>query len=362
MKLYQTIDGTLIGFYRERGGEVQALMYRDVYETRMVIKDVEQWVWFESTFVSKSLFLPGHYVDTMFERDGYYERRAVRIPARQVRRLVEVNGYYETRLVQEPGGYEQKMVWFDEYSVTRYREVPAHWETGSEYVPAHYETQNIWVPGYYVTRYYWREAHPARGLEAAWIPYDHWIEAGYKDQRVWVEGDYQDVPVWVLADTEEYQEIFPAGEKLTRVWVEGEWSLKVFWVDATWEYKTVTIPETWGSETIWIEPISEMRKVWIPDKYVDVSTGERGHYGWKTVQVRVVEEVWIGYEPVYEYVDESKVRLFEVLELLEGAAPGPDYEDVITLRNMANGEELKTTATYLGLATKIADNEFVVPP
>ncbi|KKL85800.1 hypothetical protein LCGC14_1951080, partial [marine sediment metagenome] len=38
MKLYQTIDGTLIGFYRERGGVVQASMYRDVYETVMVEK------------------------------------------------------------------------------------------------------------------------------------------------------------------------------------------------------------------------------------------------------------------------------------------------------------------------------------
>ncbi len=185
MKLYQTIDGTLIGFYKEKGGAVQALLYRDIYESQMVTK-------------------------------------------------------YREEILTIPGKYER---------------------------------QYISVPGYFVTRYYWREAHPARGLEAAWIPYQNWIEAGYKWQRVW------------------------------------------------------------------IEPVTE------------------------TVQVpyQVLEDVWVGREPVYEYVDPMFVQAFEVLELFESAGPGPEFEDVITIRITESGEVLRTTAKYIGLAEQIDENEYVVP-
>lgn len=359
--MYQTIDGTLIGFYRERGGEVLAVYYRDVYEYRDVIKTREENVWIESTFVSKSVYIPGFYDMRPFERPGRWEDRAVRIPAHEEEQLVEIPGYYERRNVQEPGRWEIKRILVPEYSVTRYREVPGHYVTETEYVQGHYEIQNIWVPEYYVTRYYWREAHPARGLEAAWIPYEHLIPAGYKEQRVWVEGDYQDEDVWIKTYTEEYQELIPEGYKDQRVWVEGEWRTKVFWVDATWEHQMVMVPEEWGTETIWIEPISRVDKVWVPDRYVDVSEGEPGHWEMQTVEYTVVEKVWVGYEPVYGYVDESQVRLFEVVELLPNVVDVPDYTDVIVIRNCLNGDELKTTAKYVGMATRIADNEFVVP-
>jgi len=295
MKLYQTIDGTMIGFYRERGGEIQASMYRDVYEMRQVTKTREVQIWVESTYVAKHAYIPGFYDTRTLEIPGRFERRAVLIPARDVRRLVQVPGYYERRYVQEPGKYE---------------------------------IQSVWTPEYYVTRYYWRDAYPARGLVAAWIPYQYLVPAGYKDQRVWVE---------------------------------GAWRAHIFWVDATWAYKTVTIPEHWGSQTIWIEPVSTTEQVWIPARYIDTSTGVRGHWTTGTVEYLGTELVWTGYEPVYSFVDQTQVRLFEVLDLIKAPVGVAGAEDHIVIRNMLTGEELTTSARYIGYGTKIADNEYVVP-
>lgn len=252
---------------------VQTVTYRDVYETQLVTKTREEEV-----------TIPGHY----------------RID------VTTIEGFWDVEVVYIEGHYDRQMVWHPEHSVTRYREVPGK-----------YEIQSVWFDEYYVTKYYWREAHPARGLEAAWIPYQDLIPAGYKDTRVWVD-----------AHTEPYQETIPAGERETRVWVAGDYETKKTWV-----------PEQTTSERVWVPP----------------------EVTYKTVEFQVPEEVWVGSEPVYEYVDESQVRLFEVLELFEGAGTDPAFEDVITIRNMLTGEELRTTASYVGMATRIDENEYVVP-
>lgn len=295
MKLYRTIDGTLIGFYKERGGEVRTTMYRDVYETRVVDKTREQRIWIESTEKTVMVLIPGKYDTRTHYVPGRFEDRAIRVPEHEEVQLVEVPGFYERVHVQEPGGYEIKPVWFEEY---------------------------------YITKYYYREAHPARGLEAAWIPYEELVPAGYSD---------------------------------TRVWVEGEWRTKVVWVDTTWDYQTVTVPEAWGTETIWIEPVETVERVWIPSKRVAVLVGEPGRWETQIEHYTETEEVWIGYEPVYEMIDQSQVTLFEVLELQEGAGTGPAFEDTITIRNRLTGDELTTAANYLGYAERIDENEFVVP-
>ena len=273
MKLYQTIDGMMIGFYKDKGGEVQALLYRDIYEQQLVTKTRKE----EQTI------------------PGYYETVETPVP-----------GYYKDERVYVQGHWERKMIWKPAYYVTRYREVPGH-----------YEIQTIWVPAYYVTRYYWREAHPARGLEAAWIPYQHLIPAGYKDQRVWVE-----------TYTEEYQELIPAGESMGRVWVEGHYETESVWV-----------PATTKKEEVWIPPEKKM----------------------VTVKYKELEDVWVGREPVYEMIDPEQDRVFEVLDLIEAPADRPDLEDSITIRNVQTDEVQTTTAYYLGMAKQIADNEYVVP-
>lgn len=252
---------------------MQALLYRDVYEQKWVTKTRQE-----------EITVPGYYrVD-----------------------VVTIAGHWKEQRVYVQGKYEIKPVWFDEYSITRYREVPGH-----------YEIQAVWFDEYYVTKYYWREAHPARGLKAAWIPYQEVVPAGYSDTRVWVD-----------TYTEEYQEIMPAGFKDTRVWIEG---------------KYVT-------EKIWVPEQKISKRVWVP-----------AEKNFITVEYKELENVWMGREPVYEFVDESQVRLFEVVELIETPAGAPAGEDAIVIRNMLTGEELTTTGRYMGLATKIADNEFVVP-
>ena len=273
MKLYQTIDGTLIGFYKEKGGQVQAVLYRDIYEPQLVTKTREE-----------KQTIPGHFKTVETTVPGYWDERSVYIQ----------------------GHYERQMIWKPAYYVTRYRKVPGH-----------YEIQKIWVPAYYVTRYYWQEAIPARRIEAHWVPYQHLIPAGYKDQRVWV-------PTY----TEEYQELIPAGESLGRVWVEGH-----FETERTW------MPEKTESKQVWIPPETKM----------------------VTVEYKELEDVWVGREPVYEYVDPMEVQTFEVLELNKAPADRPDLEDSISIRNTETGEVLTTTAYYLGMGEQIADNEYVVP-
>lgn len=273
MKLYQTVDGTLIGFYQESGGAVQCTMYRDVFEQQMVTKERKE-----------EIEVPGHYeVTTKIEP-----------------------GYWTEKVIRTPGHYEPETKTWEAYTVKREREVLGH-----------YEIQPVWYPEETVTKYYWREAHPARGLEAAWIPYHDVIPGYYKDKKVWVS-----------TYTEEYEETIPAGEKTTFVWIPGYGTLRKVWVP---------------SETI-------EEKVWVEAKMET-----------KTVEYQELEEVWVGREPVYSYMDPSQIVNWEVDELVPAPADRPELEDKIVITNTLTGESLTTTARYLGLATRIDENEYVVP-
>lgn len=316
MKLYQTIDGTLIGFYQERGGAVQAVLYRDVYETELVTKTREVEVIVPGYYEEFDIITPGYWKEEEVWSSGYYRRQMIWKPEYSVTRYREVPGHYEIR-----------NVWVPEYTVTRYREVEGH-----------YEIQPFWFEEHTITKYYWREPHPARGLPGAWIPYEEVVPAGYSDTRVWVDtyteeyeevipAGYKDQRVWVDTYTEEYQEIIPAGESMGRVWVEGKYII----------------------EDVWVEETTRTERVWVPATVTH-----------ETVEYQEFEEVWAGREPVYEYVDPAQVRLFEALELIEAPAGQIKVEDAIVIRNTLTGEELTTTARYLGLATKIDENEYVV--
>lgn len=295
MKLYQTIDGTLIGFYKEMGGTVQAVMYRDVYEQQLVDKERQE----ETT-------IPG-YFETVIET---------------------VPGHWKTERQYVQGHYDIQPYWFEEYKVTKYRKVEPHYEILPYWFEAYKVTRYRTVPGYWEA--YERDI-PPRGLYEEteppytwyrWIaehvePYEEVIPAGYKDTRVWVAEKY-----------EPYYDTVPAGYKDTRVWIDGKYDDVEIWV----------LPKTTSSQ-VWHEPVTD----------------------YKTVPYQELEEVWVGREPVYEYVDPMQVQGYEVLELIEAPIDRPDIEDSITIRNTQTGEVLVTTATYIGLGTRIADNEYVVP-
>lgn len=273
MRLYQTIDGTLIGFYQEMGGVVKAVQYRDIYEKQLVTKTREEEI----------------------TTPGYFKTVETAVP-----------GYWDEKQVYIQGHWDRQMIWKPEYTVTRYREVPGYWDDRTQ-----------WIPGYWETYTVTRPADPATGR----------IEVTYEDKR-WIPGYDYHRQVWVPGYTEPYEVTIPAGESMGRVWVEGKYETERNW-----------IPETTKTEQVWIPPEKDI----------------------VVVEFQELEDVWVGREPVYEYVDPMLVQGFEVLELIEGAGPGPEFEDVITIRNTETGEVLKTTATYIGLAEQIDLNEYVVP-
>ena len=295
MKLYQTIDGTLIGFYKEKGGAVQALLYRDIYEQQMVTKTREEEVVVAGYYEQVTKTVPGHWEYERQYVQGHYERKMIWKPA-----------YTVTRYREVPGHYEILPHWFEEYSITRYRTIPGYWEPYEVTRPADPVTGRIEVT-------YTQYRYIAEKVEE----YEEVIPAGYKDSRVWVD-----------TKTEPYEETIPAGESMGRVWIDGKYDDVEIWV----------LPKT-TTEAVWHEPEIE----------------------YKTVEYQELEDVWVGREPVYEYIDPMYVQAFEVLELIEAPADRPDIEDSITIRNTETGEVLVTTATYIGLAQQIDENEYVVP-
>lgn len=295
MKLYQTIDGTLIGFYGEKGGEVRALLYRDNYEKQMVTKTREEEYTIPGYYEKVEVPVPGYYKDERVYIQGHYERKMIWKPA-----------YYVTRYREVPGHYEIQPYWFEEYSVTRYRTVPGYWEPYERDIPPRGVYEGTGPP---YTWYRWIDEHVEE--------YEEVIPAGFKDTRVWVD-----------TYTEEYEELIPAGESMGRVWIEGHYETEKTWV-----------PATTKTEQVWIEAETKMI----------------------TVEFQELEDVWVGREPIYEYVDPMEVQTFEVLELIEAPADRPDIEDKITIRNTLTNEVLTTTATYIGLGQQIDENEYVVP-
>jgi len=175
-------------------------------------------------WAEKRVEVPAHDQEIKTMKPGWWEHVAEVIP-----------GYWETQTKFIEGHYETQEIWIPEHIEQELQEIPGYFEERRVQGPGHWEIQNIWVPEYTVTRYYWREAHPERGLEAAWIPYDEVIPAGYKDKRIWVE---------------------------------GRWVRKEFWVDTTWEQVDVVVPGQYRDHRVWIDGNYEDVNVWVPAKTV----------------------------------------------------------------------------------------------
>lgn len=295
MKLYQTVDGTMIGFYQESGAAVQCTSYRDLYETQLVTKEKQ-----EEVVVA-----------------GYYEQVQKTEP-----------GHWKTERQYVQGHYEIKPYWFEEYSVQRYRTIPAHYEILPYWFEEYSVTRYRTVPGYWQA--YEREIPPRGVYEESGPPYTwyRWIEEHIEEYEEVIPAGYKDTRVWVEEKVEPYEEIMPAGYKDTRVWVDGVYDDVEVWV-----------PQRTTTEAVWHETVITM----------------------KTVEYQELDEVWVGREPIYEFVDPSQVTTFEVVALIPAEYGKIELEDSIVIRNTLTGEELTTTARYLGLAERIDENEYVVP-
>lgn len=339
MKLYQTIDGTLIGFYQESGGEVQAIMYRDVYETvrECEIKEVEESYreWIDGIYLpshtemeSREYFIPEHTEYQLVVVEDHWEYKTWTEEAHWGTREYWLGPHTEIRYRQVDGHYEIKPHWFEEYSITKYRTVQGFWEAYERDIPPRGVTEQTEPP---YTWYRWIEQH----VES----YEEVIPAGYKDTRVWID-TYQ----------EPYEEEIPGCWQERRIWFPKVTRTTKKWVPMHEELQLVTIPDSYETR---------VEEIIYPDKWTQARWERKTRLVEK--EVCTVKEVWVGYEPVYSYVHPSQVTTFEVNKLVRAPADRPDLEDSVILTNTLTGEVLTTTATYLGLATRIDENEYVVP-
>jgi len=317
MKIYQLYDGTLVGFYREEGFELQCVMYRDVYEQRTVTKMVEKEVTVSEWRAGE--MIPGHWID---------ETRRYLIPEHTQYQPVVIEEHWEYKTWTEPAHWGTREYWLSPHIEIEYREVPGH-----------YEIQPVWFEEHTITKYYWREPHPARGLPGAWIPYEAVVPAGYSDTRVWVDTSYEPYEVEIPGCWVDRRVWFPEVTRTTKKWVPLHEELQL-----------ITIPDAYEVRT---------ERLWIGARllpaYREMVTKKI------MVEETTTEEVWVGYAPVYSAVDPSQATMFRVVD----KEPAPEEvtyaTDIVTVENVETGEELQTTAVYVGMATRIDDNEFVVP-
>jgi len=273
MKVYQLFDGTLVGFYREAGFELEVLYYEDVYETRMV----------EKTEMVLKVSPPDMRLDRYWI-EGHYETRTYTIPA-----------HTEYQLVVIPGHYEKRTITTD-----------AHWGTREYWLEEHIEIQ------------YRYEGEPGKEAgRAGWVAYEVVIPGCWEERRIWFPKMTRTITVWVDIHEELQLVTIPAKTEDRREWVARRELTR--WVD-------------YGSKETY-----EERK-WMEE-----------------------EEVFVGRLPVYSAVDPSQATVFTVEEHSLAPVDVPYAEDIVTIRSVESGEVFTTTANYIGMATRIDDDEFVVP-
>lgn len=319
MLMFWCTGGPYLGFYRERGSTVRIVGYRTVTKTVQVWHDELVETKMPDTY--QMVRIPEHYE---MEAKEYF------VPETKETRTRVVTEHYESKTVTEPAHWGTREYWLGPHIEIQYKEVPGH-----------YEIKNIWVPEYYVTRYYWREAHPERGLEAAWIPYQHLIPAGYKDQRVWVET---------------YQEPY-------EVEIPGCWQERRIWFPDVTRTYPVLIKEHEEEYSVPVPAHYEMReeKVYYPSTYVKVKVeGEikmvrTTFYTWEDKEFQ---------EPIFGYANLPYTENLELIEHHRGPVmviAGEPEADTLKIRIVPTGDVYTTDAEFVGCAVKIGENEYVLP-
>jgi len=241
--------------------------------------------------------------------------------------------------------------------------LPAHTETMSrEYlIPEHTEYQLVVIEEHWEYKE-WKEA-------AHWGTREYWLEpsieiqyrfVGTEEQRAGRLGWAEEEGEWTFVGTEEQRE-GRAGWESYEVEVPGFWEERRIW-----------FPDVTRTTKTWVPMHEELRLVTVPDKYEIVTeevliperwTGMRWVDEPRTQEKEVwhFEDVFVGRLPVYSLVDPAQATMFTVEELIKAPVDEIGVEDVVTIRNVLTGEVLRTTARYLGMATRLDDNEYVVP-
>jgi len=235
---------------------------------------------------------------------------------------------------------------------TRTYLVPEHEETRKRIVPGHYEDVTTTVPAHWGTREYWLEPHTE-------IRYRF---VGTSEQRAGRAG-------WEVVDGE-YVFVGTSEQRAGR----AGWESYEVEIPGCWEERRVYFPETTRTMKTWIDEYAEHYKVTIPEE--TVTREEEVYYPAVLLPPHVVyddvmvESTWREWEeqefqePIFGYAD---LPYTENLELVAHTrAPvmvivGETEHDKLKIKVVATGEEFVIDADYVGCATRIGDNEFVIP-
>jgi len=339
MQLYKTETGEYLGFYKEQGGQVVIIGYKDITTESLVTEMVYEKYRLPDTTTTVFIDNPGHWEDK-----GYW------VPATTKSATKVIAGYWDTKKVYVQGHYETQEIWIPAHDVMAFVTVPGHYEDRKEQLKGQYVIIQKSYEGFFVTSVYWQEAHPARGLLGKWVEYEKWVPPGYTELKVWEEGLWITNSVWVEATTE-YQTVTIPGQYTDhRVWVDGKYKLEHFWVPPRKEDYLIDVPG-----------FTEMRKVWIPwfIKSMDITVpGEmvkKSHLVTHKVSVTVTVPIF-GYKGENDQWDMIEKQHGPVLVLA-----GPWEGDKLTIRSVETGEVFKVEAKWVGLAERTADNEYVIP-
>jgi len=283
---------------------------------------------------------------------GVYQERAVVVFISDVRTVIESQWICEmvTERYQEPDQYKTHEKWIPKHTKIIEVWIPETTEVRSRVVPGYYKDETALTPAHWGTRLVWLEPH---------------IEIQYKfvgtsEQRAgragWEEVDGEYVFVGTSA-----QRAGRAGWKSYEVEIPGEWVDRRIWFPDVRRTTKVWVPES--SETYEVVVPGYMKEVSIvePGRRVEYPVYYEGKWvtkehlvcGWKNVEVQ--QPVYSYYYPEYEY---------EVLDIKKGPVmviAGPPEGDKITLRTPVSKLEVNVEGHYLGVATKIDDNRYVLP-
>jgi len=339
MKIYDIFDSGWLAVYQERAQVIYISGFRK--ETRNVLVEKTGMKEIEVSVFKAGLWIlvPGRWEEKMFW-----------VPEEKITKTRTVPGHWETETRYIEGHYETKEIWIPEHEEKNFVEVPGYIEQRMVQDPGYWERQNIWVPEYYVTRYYWREAHPARGLEAAWIPYQHIIEAGYKEQRVWVVPEAHMEDYWVDGYWEYQTVVVPGQFRDHRVWIDGNFEDVPFWVGEQEEKYQVVVAGHQEKRRVWVEAY---------DKFTPA---------YRTLEKKMVEATWEELEevevdvPIYSYYYPDYE--YEVISIQKGPEVvmiGEPEGDKLIMKTPVSKIEVEMEGYFLGNAVRIGDNQYVLP-
>lgn len=282
---------------------------------------------------------------------GLYQERGSVVRIKRVEKTVEKKRVFHTEIIESevpvwhpgtwvfiPGHYQDKTYFVPETTVTKTRIVTGHYEERTETTLAHWGTREYWLEPHIEIEYRFVGTSEQRSGRAGWeLVEGEYVFVGTEEQRSGRAG-------W-----ESYEVEIPGCWQERRIWFPDVTRTLKTWVpDIEEEYEEV-VPEHYETRNVWIEP-------W--DKFMPQ---------YMTMEKKMVEHTWATWEevevdqPVYEYIFEEFPEKYELIGVDRGVVwPEEFVKDTLTVRNLETGLQYDWQGEYLGLATRINANEYVV--